>query len=265
MAKTGTHNNRRAPRRSPAEIAELLVSAGREIALSEGFGYGIEGLSFKKVLDRIEQVHGIKLAHASIIGRVFENQAEFQSTVLASLVEIVGVVELDEVTNAVLSVLANTDLTSVKSRTYANLEVIRLGALANEKVLKDSKLWPMWLSIVAADASKVNPDIHERLNVVLAKDTEDFTSLYQQIIDYLGFRIRSPYTLEHLTVAIGSLAEGAVIRGHVIPEHFERSAMEIDFGYGKKSWSLLGLAIKALSDQMLEIVPNFSPPASTAE
>lgn len=257
MPKEKVTPRKRAPRRSPQEIASLLIEAGRDIVLSEGLGRGIENLSFKRALDRLKSTRNITLAHASIIGRAFEDQEDFQKAVLASLVEVIGVAELDEVSAEILDVLHTADRSTPEGRIRANDELVRRGAMANEKVLAESSLWPIWLGVVAAEIGRNDDEMLLRLKKVLAQDTDNFTALYQQIIDFLGFQVRDPFTLEQLTLSIGSLAEGAVIRRTIISEHYERCTIFLIDG---QPWSLLGVAIKGISDMMLELIPDWSPP-----
>ena len=51
----------------------------------EGLGTGAEALTFKRVFDRVEEDTGVRLTNASVIRRVWENQAEFQVDVLVTI------------------------------------------------------------------------------------------------------------------------------------------------------------------------------------
>jgi hypothetical protein len=251
----------RAPRRSSAEIAELLVRTGMEIVLVEGPGHGVSNLTFKRVLDRLRDDHGITLAHASIIGRAFADQADYQHAVLSALIRMVGETELDETSAMIVTILRGADRTTLEGRLAANNDVIRLGAFANEKSMQESKTWPIWMALVATEAVRQQPDptIYEELRSVVARETEDFADLYSRILDYLGLRIRDPYTINHLTIAISAIAEGAVMRQKVLPGLFTNQTMSPRPGEPAQLWSLLGLAIRGISDLMIEPIPNWEP------
>jgi hypothetical protein len=251
----------RAPRRSAGEIAELLVRTGMDIVLEEGLGHGVSNLTFKRVLDRLRDEHGITLAHASIIGRAFADQSDYQHAVLTALLRLVSGTELDDTSAVILTILRGADRTTLEGRLLANNEVIRLGAFANEKSMQASKTWPVWMALVATEAVRQEPDpaIYEELRAIVSRETEDFSDLYARILGYLGLRIREPYTMHHLTVAISAIAEGAVMRQKVMPNLVVNQTMSPRPGEPAQLWSLLGLAIRGISDLMVEPIPNWEP------
>src|SRR5580704_10292331 len=77
--------NARRPQRSREETRQMLLAAGRDILRDEGLGTGAEAITFKRVFDRVERETGVRLTNASVIHRVFENQAEFQADLLVSI------------------------------------------------------------------------------------------------------------------------------------------------------------------------------------
>ena len=71
--------HRRTPRRSRKELRRLLVEAGTELLLEEGLGTGAEHLTFKRVFERLESTTGVRVTNASVIGRIWDSQDDFQT------------------------------------------------------------------------------------------------------------------------------------------------------------------------------------------
>ncbi len=106
-------------RRTRAELRELLIEIGKSILRDEGFGTGAEALTFKKVFDRLEDETGIRITNASVIGRAWHNQAEFQADVLMAIASAENENEFDLTVGSIGPVLANVDLTTPESREQA--------------------------------------------------------------------------------------------------------------------------------------------------
>ena len=62
-----------------------MLRVGRLIIIEDGFGLGIDTLTFKRVFERIDAETGLKLSNASVIRRVWDNQADYQADVLATI------------------------------------------------------------------------------------------------------------------------------------------------------------------------------------
>ena len=74
-------------RRSRGELHDILLQEGREILTDEGLETGSSNLTFKRVFDRIEARSGDRITNASVIRRIWDNQADFQTDVLVSIAE----------------------------------------------------------------------------------------------------------------------------------------------------------------------------------
>ena len=263
MADSRKSKKTRGPRRSSAELRQLLISTGQEIIRSEGLGTGIDGVTFKKVLNRIKERDGITVTHASFLGRIFENQAEFQGVVLAELVSTINNAEFSDVAAVVVPLLETVDLHSLKSRRHTLNEISRLGAIAEEATIRNDPSWPIWLSVVASELTSrdsLGHNLKERLNGVLRQETADFAMLYGEILKFLGMRIKAHFTIENLTVAIASIAEGAAMRSFVAPDIFTPVALSSSESGTTTEWTILGLGIRALSELMVEPIPGWTPP-----
>ena len=63
----------------------LLLETGRKLLVEEGLGTGVDTLTFKRVFERVEVDTGCGLSNASVIRRVWQNQADYQADVLATI------------------------------------------------------------------------------------------------------------------------------------------------------------------------------------
>lgn len=254
---------KRGPRRSSAEIRELLISTGSAILLQEGLGSGFSELTFKRVLDRLRDEKGIHLTHASFIGRIFENQSEFQEEVHALLIEGINQTEFAGVIDAALPILEQVDLSSLDSRVAVMDEVSRVGSIAQEKAIRGASSWSIWLHAVAFETTPRHDDstrFRDKLREILKAETAEFAALYDEILTFLGMRTKDPFTIEDLTVAIAALAEGAAIRGFIEPEIFKMVTLPSLLDDGTSEWTSLGLGIRALTSYMVEPIPGWTPP-----
>lgn len=116
----------RRPRRSRDELRALLLAAGRSILLEEGLGTGADALNFKRAFDRVEAETGVKLSNASVIGRVWDSVADYQTDVLVELASDTSRSNVPQAAELVAGVLAHYQLTTAKARAAALSEVCRV-------------------------------------------------------------------------------------------------------------------------------------------
>ena len=128
----GDGGSRRAarPRRSREELHDIVLTAGREVLLSEGLGTGAEHLTFKKVLAHVEETQGIRVTNASVIRRIWDNQEEFQLEVVRSLVESQGDREVEASSDVLDEAIGRIDVSTPASRRASLAELIRVGCAA---------------------------------------------------------------------------------------------------------------------------------------
>ena len=86
----------RQPKLSRESIRALLLETGRRLLVEEGLGTGVDTLTFKRVFERVEADTGRRLSNASVIRRVWENQADYQADVLATIASQDGLGEFGE-------------------------------------------------------------------------------------------------------------------------------------------------------------------------
>ncbi len=203
-----------------------MLKTGRLILIDDGFGIGVDTLTFKRVFERIDAETGLKLSNASVIRRVWKNQADYQADVLATIAVEDALGEFDKTVRALIPLLDSLDLSTPDARSRSLTEVCRVGGSANSFMLLESPNWSTWIAVWAmATASNVRgqqTEYQQRIRAALLEGYEGFTKLwegaYAGLAATLGMRVRAPLTLRQLSVAAGALAEGSSLRQHVDPD-----------------------------------------------
>ena len=101
---------KRQRRQTREELRARLLHAGRAILLEQGLSSGAEAVTFKTVFDRVQEESGIRVTNGSVIGRVWENQAEFRADVLVTIALDDHHEQIEFGLEAVRAILDNADL-----------------------------------------------------------------------------------------------------------------------------------------------------------
>ncbi len=254
-------------RRQPkSELRRLMLETGREILQEEGIQTVSSNLTFKRVFDRVERDTGRRLSNASVIKRIWDNQADYQADVLVAVAHDERRPEVADTVAAVQEVLATVDLSTVEGRRAAMSELCRVAGAASRTALSDSTGWSLWVSTVTIATTTVNEDQRQRMRVALMEGyesvTEFWAGIYGGLVALLGLRLRAPRTLEQFAIAVSSLTEGDSFRQHV-----EGRTVTLDLPSGPggelRTWTLYSVAIEALALQFFEPDPDFEAPAPT--
>jgi hypothetical protein len=253
----------RQPRRSREDLRALLLDAAQTILREEGLGVGTEALTFKRVFDRVEQDTGLRLTNASVIKRVWDNQAEYQTDVLLDILSSEETAEeFVDTFGPVVPLLAGLDLSTPALRWDALRELCRVGGAANIHALRSSGTWSLWIGIWAlATAGEAN-EHKRRIQSALLEGYESVTEMYLQtyraLAEFLGVRLREGLTMRQLTVSVGALAEGCALRNRVDSD-MEGITLPTGPGGEVQEWTLFGLGLEALALRYLEIDPEWDP------
>lgn len=247
-------------RRTRAELRALLIEAGLEVLREDGLGTGAEQLTFKRVFDRVAATDGVRVTNASVIGRIWKNQADFQSAVLAT----VATDELDEQGRSVLAAtipfVVTVDRSTPAARRSALREVMRLAAGANLVVGTNSRNWAtvigVWALASGARGTGTSDEIYEAMRAGHAAVEARSVAAAEAMMGLLGLRIRPPFHVRQFCAACTALVEGcalrdraeAGIRGIVLPTGPDGADQD---------WTLLGVGMDALADQFFEIDPDW--------
>jgi hypothetical protein len=254
-------------RLSRQELRTRLVEEGREIVFAEGLDAGSSNLTFKRVFDRMKAKTGIRITNASVIKRIWENQADYQADVLVSVAR-------DEARRArgmgqrAAALLATLDLSTPESRATALREVCRVEGNASSAAIDQSANWSLWLSVVAMANGTTQPDVQARIKAALAEGYQSVTKFWSDnfiaLSGLLRVRIRHPWTMDHFSMAAIAYAEGCALR-QLMSDHVEITMRPTGPGGEEQEWSPYAVGLEALVRQFLEPDPDFTPVAGRSK
>ena len=256
-------DSRRA-RRTKEEIRQLLLDAGHSLLMEDGLGIGAGGITFKRAFERVEATTGTRLTNASVIRRVWENQAEFQTDVLAAAVSSnVSADEMTAVVDMLAPRLATLDRSTPEARMRSLEEVCRLSGRVSLEAILHSPTWSLWVGIwvlgTTSPATPLNDRVRRALLDGYELDTGGWQSVYAGLADHLGLRLRVPFTMRQFTVSVGALVEGCALR-HFGAEDLDAIERPTGPDGALESWNLLGVGLQALAVQYFEIDPDWTGP-----
>ena len=228
-----------------------------------GIETGSNNLTFKRVFERVERTSGLQLTNASVIRRVWENQADFQADVLVAVAQDEGRPEIDLTLRAVVPLLDGVDLSSVESRLAGMRELCRVGGAASSDAVGESPNWSLWISVMAIGTTSRR---EQRLRVRAAlldgygSVTKFWEEVYGGLLEFLGLRPRPPWTVHDFTVAVTALGEGYSLRQHV-EDGLGRCFRPTGTRGEDQEWTMFAVGLEALAMQYFEPDPGFVPPA----
>jgi hypothetical protein len=246
----------------------MFIEAGLAILHEEGLGGGPDTLTFKRVRERVESTMGIRTTNASIIGRIWANQYEFQTDVLEIIASDESNSEVEATMEDLTPVLAGMDPESEESRRSTMREVCRLSAAANSRALRRSTDWALWIAVLAVTAVGVPAagaptERHLRLEAALEQSfnavTQRMERIYKAGMDFVGYRIRPGLSVRQFTIAVAALAEGCVLRDRVDAASMNGIVRPTGPDGEDQVWTVFGLALEALSNEFFELDPDWVP------
>jgi hypothetical protein len=262
------------PRMKRDELRAMFVEAGLAILHEEGLGGGADMLTFKRVRERVESTMGIRTTNASIIGRIWANQYEFQTDVLEIIAADESNSEVEATMEDLAPVLAHMDPSSEESRRSTMREVCRRSAAANSRALRQSTDWALWvgvLAVTAAGAPTGGAPTARRLRLEAALEqsfhavTQRMERIYKAGMDFVGYRIRPGLTVRQFTIAVAALAEGCVLRERVDSASMNGIRRPTGPDGEDQIWTVFGLALEALSNEFFELDPDWVPSVIDAD
>ncbi len=250
-------------RRRREELRELLLRTGLDLLVEEGLGNGVAHVTFKRVFERLEATTGVHLTNAAVIGRVWRNQEEFQTDVLAATAA-VGAEILPVTVEHVLPVLSRGTGSTVEERWRTMQELCRIGAAANARTMVRSRRWQRWIGVWALAMARAQAGTAEDCPVARGlrqgyeRTTARYEELLQALLDRVGLRVRPGITLRQVTVIAIALSEGCAVglrglgRDRVV-------CRPTGPGGAEEEWTLFAVGLDALCRAFLEPVPGWRP------
>lgn len=241
------------------ELRSLLLSAGREILLEEGLETGSVNLTFKRVFDRVEDRTGVRVTNASVIRRVWHNQAEYQADVLVAIARDEGRPETSLTVQAVQALFDRVDLSSPQARATALSEVCRVGGTASSEAIAGSANWSLWIATVAVATATGPPGQRQRIREALWDGVETVTKFWEQnleqIVGRLGLRLRPGLTMRQFTRAVTSYAQGCALQQR-ISGRIERITRPTGPDGEDQEWTLFAAGLEGMFHQFFEPEPE---------
>ncbi len=251
------------------ELRSLLLRTGRDLLVEEGLGPGGETFTFKRVFERIEADTGQRLSNASVIKRVWENQADFQADVLALVASGEGGPALDGTVTELAGLIDFLDISTPRARRESVRELCRLAGRNGIEFLLESDNWALWVAVwVAAtfgdaDGGSDDRDTWGRVRAALAESYERATSIWEEAVAlmtaYFGLRLRPPLTVRQFTVAAGALSEGCSLRRR-LDDEMTRIRRPTGPNGEVQEWTIYGIGLEALVDRFFEDDPDWILP-----
>jgi hypothetical protein len=245
----------------------MLLVAGRRILQEEGLGSGAEAVTFKRVFDRVEKETGTRLTNASVIQRVWENQADFQSDLLVTVALGQNDEEVDGAVKTARPTVTAFDVSTPDARSRALRELCRVAGHLNAQALRNSRSWPLLVGVWALTVSGEDSEHRKRIEVALRSGYETFTerveSVYSAMNSFLGFRLREPFTLRDFVIAADSLAQGFGLRDRIDDSMMKVIIRTTGPGGAEQEWTLFAVAFEGLVAQFFEMDPGWrrEPPS----
>jgi len=238
----------------------MLLEAALEILREEGLHTGSLNITFKRVCDRVQLRTGIQVTNGSVIGRIWENQADFQADVLVAVANDESRPELGLIFNALAPLLDEADLSSPESRARLVQQVCRVGGHANSVATAESPNYPLWMHVVATAITTSNAEQRERILLVLREGYTSFTKLWEEsfgaLAALLGLRIRPESDMSQFVVVVAALDQGFSLR-HRINGKIEYVTRPTGPNGENEDWTLFALGLEALVHQFFEPDPVY--------
>ena len=253
----------RRPKVSRDDTRKMFIEAGRAILREEGLGTG-EVLTLKRVCERVDSDFGIRFTNASIIGRIWKNQFEYQTEVLATIAADDSNVEVQASLDLVVPLIVSLDTTSEKSRRWSLQELCRVASAVHMDTLRQSTDWSLWIGMWAITAVGSAPERRRRVDEALQASysdvTEQMEGIYTALLGVLGYRLLPGVTTRQFTIAAAALAEGCVLRDRVDSAQMNGICRPTGRDGEDQEWTLLGIAFDALTKQFYELDPDWVRP-----
>jgi len=262
MAESNTGGGGPRPRVARAEMRSMFLEAALEILHEEGLKTGSTNITFKRVRERVRVRTGIQVTNASVIKRIWENQAEFQADVLVAVANDQSRPELGLIFDALGPLLERADLSNPESRARLVQQVCRVGGQANTVTTAESPNYPLWMHVVATAITTSQAKQRERILLPLREGYTAFTTQWEEtfagLAAFLGLRIRPESDLSQFVMVLAALDQGFALR-HRINGRIEYVTRPTGPNGEHEDWTLFALGLEALVHQFFEIDPDWQP------
>ena len=239
------------------ELKELLIGVGLDLLIEEGLARGTERLPFKRVFDRAAAERGVRVTNASVIGRIWEDMADYQADVLAAALDNDDVEGMGEVILVAARVVAEADLSSIDGRRDAAVEVIRLACAAHVDALTRTRKADINMGLRGLSLSRLPMDEGSPTADSVRQSYEEFASrwdfVFEQTFSVIGIHMRPGFTIRQLSMLAVSLTEGFIVWDRIDPTATRHILRATGPDGAKQEWSLFSIGLEALVWEFAEL------------
>jgi hypothetical protein len=247
-------------RRPRAETRRLLLDTGVRLLLDKGLRGGCDHVGMADVLHAVHDETGQRITNASVYGRIWDNQDAFHRDLLLAAAEFYPSGEEEATTRTARAVIDRSDISTLGGRVEALRQICRQAGAAHAETMVHSRAWQTWLAIWAITVSTPEIDDDEERGPALARRHEravsDFADVIGSVLDELGFRVRSPFTLEQLGMSLYALSEGLALHDRFAPNDLVNIASADDPDLRGEPWTLFAIGVEALVARFTEAKPG---------
>jgi AcrR family transcriptional regulator len=224
-------------RRSLQQTRQMLIDIGIELLHERGTGTGVTHIRVSDVVERAGVTTGAAY-------RCWDDQEAFHRDLAIAAVQWRASPPVDGTVAAIRHVVESGAPWQ---------EMIRVGSHAN---LHDIPGDTGFLATIALRATaSEDPALTDACRRRYDSSTAAHCELYANLLKVYGRKMKSPYTLEHLTVVLAALSEGFCLRATSGKAHPDVEIVDPPDGVGTQ-WTLLALSSVAIVEQMTEPCPG---------
>ena len=208
-----------AKRRKRADLKNLVLEAGYDLAVTQGLGAGLETITYASVFEYLERSTGVRVTRGSVHERIWDSQREFQIEVLTRLAAWNFRGALDVAYEIIDGVIEAGDTSTHAGRHEIIRDMVRLGAYANLVEAESADKWSLWHASILAllnireDGEPV-PEIQAAVRAIYRELAVEYGAFYLRNCRMIGLEVRPELggddeeTAFRFGKAVNALADG---------------------------------------------------------
>lgn len=223
-------------KRTAADTRRELINAGLQMLFERGAAVGVQHIRLQDVLRRVGLTTGAAY-------RIWADQTEYQRDLAVAAVRLRISAPTSEATAVVEQLIADDVTPDELIRIVAAGQMELLERFRTHPVAPEAEVFVTVLTLRMTGAAW--PELAAASAERHSESVSEFAELYQRVLDEMGYRMRTPYTVHDFAEAMTALTEGFAVRA---AEGLDLPVLTIAHGSEGPpgTWSLYGLAIRAL-------------------
>lgn len=228
-------------RRTAEDTRRLIIDAGLQLLLERGASAGVQHIRLQEVLRNVGLTTGAAY-------RIWTDQTDFHRDLAIEMVRLRFAPPTASMSAAIGDLIAQGGDMDDAIRAATLDHVTYAARFHLEPESRDSHAFITALALrTAAGAWR---ELREASAERHAESIADFARLYGDLMVQLGFRLRTPFTIQDFAEAMAALGEGFAVRA---AEGLDHPMLEIsdEDEAPTGSWSLFGIAARGLVDMFM--------------